>query len=204
MREPLRWPGFLTSCLATSASLRDGARLRTGGKGAGAGYTIIAFAITIIFEANVDAQGGAYATGVLVIVTSAAFAVMLSAIWKDSKVVAFAFGLVTLVFVYTTVANIIERPDGIKIASFFISAIIITSLVSRVSRTTELRQERIEIDETAQRFIDEAASRGEIHIVAHRPGTDHTPEEYARKLKEQRKYNQIPEGEPILFLQRHP
>jgi hypothetical protein len=164
-------------------------------------YTIIAFAITIIFEADMDAQGGAYATGVLVIVTSAAFAVMLSAIRKDVKAVTFAFGMVTLVFVYTTVANIIERPDGIKIASFFIAAIVFTSLVSRVLRTTELRQERIEMNERAQRFIDEAASRGEIHIVAHGPGVGDDPEEYARKLEEQREYNHIPSGEKILFLE---
>ena len=164
-------------------------------------YTVIAFVTTIIFEADVDAQGGAYATGVLVIVTSAAFAVMLSAIWKDLKAATFAFGLVTLVFVYTTVANIIERPDGIKIASFFIGTIIITSLISRLLRTTELRQERIEIYERAQRFIDEAASKGEVHIVAHRPGWGYNPEEYARKLEEQREYNHIPQDETMLFLE---
>ncbi|MBV9452879.1 MAG: amino acid transporter [Rubrobacter sp.] len=165
-------------------------------------YIVIAFAITIIFGADVDAQGGAYATGVLVIMTSAAFAVTLSAIWRHgSLAVTLAFGLVTLIFIYTTVANIIERPDGIKVASFFIGAIIISSLISRVLRTTELRQERVEIDERAQRFIDEAASKGEIHIVAHRPGWGHNPGQYARKLKEQHEYNHIPQDEPIFFLE---
>ena len=38
-------------------------------------FTGIAFLVTIIFEADVDAQGGAYATGVLVLMTSAALAV---------------------------------------------------------------------------------------------------------------------------------
>src|SRR5215203_3941246 len=109
-------------------------------------YTAIAFAIVIIFDASVDAQGGAYATGVLVIMTSAALAVTLSALWNDNSLRAtLAFGLVTLIFLYTLVANIFERPDGIKIASFFIAAIIVVSLISRVSRTTELRTERVEI-----------------------------------------------------------
>src|SRR5215203_5663520 len=99
-------------------------------------YTAIALAITVIFNANVDAQGGAYATGVLVIMTSAAFAVMLSALWNDNSLRAtLAFGLVTLIFLYTLVANIFERPDGIKIASFFIASIIVVSLASRVRRS---------------------------------------------------------------------
>ena len=36
-----------------------------------------------------------------------------------------------------TIANIIERTDGVKIASFFIAAIVATSLISRVTRATE-------------------------------------------------------------------
>jgi hypothetical protein len=99
-------------------------------------YTAIAVAITVIFNASVDAQAGAYATGVLVIMTSAAFAVMLSARRKNGALKGtFAFGLVILVFIYTTVANIIERPDGIRIASFFIASIVVASLASRVRRS---------------------------------------------------------------------
>ncbi len=165
-------------------------------------YTVVAFFITIIFEANVDAQGGAYATGVLVIMTSAAFAVTLSALWRGNSLTAtLAFGLVTLIFAYTLVANIIERPDGIKIASFFIAAIIVVSLVSRVRRSLELRQERIEIDEAARRFIEEASEGDAIHIIAHRRRFRDNPEEYARKRIEQREYNHIPEDAPVLFLE---
>src|SRR5215217_8080657 len=164
-------------------------------------YTSIAFAVTILFGASVDAQSGAYATGVLVIMTSAAFAVALAAWRRGSKLGTLAFGLVTVVFIYTLVANVIERPDGIKIASFFIGAIIVTSLISRVSRTTELRTERVEIDETAQRFVEEATEGDEIHLIAHRrrPGND--PKEYERKLREQREDNRIRPGEPVLFLE---
>jgi hypothetical protein len=165
-------------------------------------YTAIAFAITIIFRANVDAQGGAYATGVLVIMTSAAFAVMLSALWKDDSLSAtLAFGLVTLIFAYTLVANIIQRPDGIKIASFFIATIIFVSLASRVRRSLELRQERIELDEKARRFVEEASEGEEIHLIAHRRRYSDDPEEYARKLEEQQEYNHIPGDAPVLFLE---
>ena len=163
-------------------------------------YTAVAIAITIIFKADVNAQAGAYATGVLAMMTSAAVAVTLAAGRGGSKRGAVAFGFVTLVFVYALVANVIERPDGIIIASFFIGTIVFTSLVSRVWRTTELRVERIEIEETAQRFIDEGASGDEIHIVANRrqAGDKH---EYDLKETEQRKDNHIPAEVPIVFLE---
>jgi hypothetical protein len=164
-------------------------------------YTAVAFAVTIIFEADVDAQTGAYATGVLAMMASGAFAVTLVSLRRGSKREAFAFGLVTLVFVYAIVANEILRPDGIVISLFFIGAIVFTSLISRVQRSTELRQERIEVDETAQRFIEEAvASEGELHIVANRRQTG-DEREYRLKEREQREDNHIPPGEPILILE---
>jgi hypothetical protein len=103
-------------------------------------YTAIAFAIVIIFKVSTEAQAGAYATGVLFVMSSAAVAVTLAARRTGSKRATFAFALVTLVLAYTTVANVFERPDGIKIASFFIVTIIIVSLASRVRRSLELRQ----------------------------------------------------------------
>src|SRR5215218_1830397 len=86
-------------------------------------YTAVALAIVLIFNANVDAQGGAYATGVLVIMTSAAFAVTLSMRRGGSRWGVLWFALVTLVFVYTTVANVFERTEGIEIGSLFILGI---------------------------------------------------------------------------------
>ena len=163
-------------------------------------YTAVAIAITIIFEADVNAQVGAYATGVLAMMTSAAVAVTLATGRGGSKRGAFAFGLVTFVFVYALVANVIQRPDGIVIASFFIVTIIVTSLISRVWRTTELRTERIEIDEEAQRFIDEVVNKSEIHLVANRRQAG-DEREYDLKEREQRKDNHIPTDEPILFLE---
>src|SRR5918997_5569441 len=114
-------------------------------------YTAVAVVVTVIFAADVEAQGGAYATGVLVLMSSAAIAVTLS-VWRRGKRWA-PFLIIALVFLYTTAQNIHERPEGIKIASFFILAIVVTSFMSRVWRTTELRVERIELDETARRII---------------------------------------------------
>jgi hypothetical protein len=164
-------------------------------------FTIIAFAVTLIFQADVDAQGGAYATGVLVLMSSAAIAVTLS-VWRQGKRgMTVVFGAIALVFVYTTGTNVVERPDGIKIASFFIGAIIVTSLISRVWRSTELRVTEVIVDSTARRFIEEAAAAGEeLHIIANHPD-ERNAREYLVKDREQRAENNIPHGATVLFLE---
>ena len=115
----------------------------------------------------------------------------------------FIFGLVTLVFLYAMGANVLDRPDGIKIALLFIGATVVASLVSRVWRTTELRAERIKLDEAAQRFVDEASRSEEIHLLAHRRrGAVDAAKEYASKEAEQREdNNHVSEDIPILFLE---
>src|SRR5215213_7973692 len=162
-------------------------------------YVATAFVITVIFQASVDAQAGAYATGVIMMMTSAAFAVSLSAWRRGSRRGAPAFGAITAIFVYAFVANEIQRPDGIMISAFFILTIVLTSLVSRVWRTTELRTEKIEMDQTAQRFIDEASGGEEIHIVANRRQSGDA-RDYYLKEREQRQYTHIP-SDVILFLE---
>jgi hypothetical protein len=165
-------------------------------------FIAIAFTITILFNANVDAQGGAYATGVLVLMSSAAFAVTLSVHYHSRgtrrKWGTIAFSLITLIFIYTTIANIIERPDGVKIAGFFIGAIILTSLISRVWRSTELRVEQIEWDETARNFITK--NQHTIRLIAHRKNIG-SEAEYIAKEKEVREDNHLVASEPILFLE---
>ena len=163
-------------------------------------FTAIAFAITLIFKADVNAQGGAYATGVLVLMSSAAIAVAVSALRRKQKFWGGAFGLIAIVFAYTTVVNVIERPDGIKIAGFFIALIILVSFLSRIVRTTELRVESVEIDETAKRFLDEAASQGTIRLITNHP-EDSSPEEYRREIAENREAHNLPLKDPILFLE---
>jgi len=160
-------------------------------------FTAICFAVTIIFDADVDAQGGAYATGVLVLMSSAAIAVTISS-WRAREKWRFIFGAIAAVFIYTTLTNIVERPDGIKIASFFIFAIIAASFVSRVMRSTEIRIDRIELDATAQAFIDELDAEGEIRIVTNRRETGDTSE-YRFKEHEKRIDNHIPATDPIVF-----
>jgi len=164
-------------------------------------FTLICFLVTILFRADVDAQGGAYATGVLALMTSAAIAVTLAA-RRHGERVQWAFMLIALVFIYTTVVNVVEQPEGIKIALIFIAAIVISSLASRVWRSTELRVERIELDDAARGFIRKAA-KGTVRIITNRIDRGDVTE-YEAKEKEKRLDNHIPAGEPILFFEVTP
>jgi hypothetical protein len=162
-------------------------------------FTTIAFVETIIFQANVEAQGGAYATGVLVLMTSAAFAVTLASRRGRNRYAPWIFGLITLVFAYTTAVNIIERPDGIRIASSFIAGIILVSLISRVNRATELRSNEVILDDRAQQFIDEI-NTGVVRIIANDLDAGDIAE-YQEKEQAIREDNLLPADQKIVFLE---
>lgn len=162
-------------------------------------YTAVAFVITLVFEASVEAQGGAYATGVLVLMSSAAVAVTLDAYRDRSRWGTLAFGAITLIFFYTTIVNVFERPDGIRISGFFITVMILISLISRVFRSTELRVTGVELDEVAQQFLRDLQDKP-LCLIAHRRETD-TFGEYQRKEREVREDSHLFASEPIVFLE---
>jgi hypothetical protein len=163
-------------------------------------FTFVTFVVTVLFKADVNTQGGAYATGVLVLMGSAALAVTLAARRDRRPYVGYL--LLTIVFVYTTAVNIWEKPDGIKIASIFIVSIVLTSLVSRVMRSTELRVHGVDADDRARRFLRDAAAQP-IRIIANRPDAGDIAE-YEHKLREARDSHHLPLDERQLFIEVRP
>jgi hypothetical protein len=159
-------------------------------------FLIISFAVTILFHANVDAQGGAYATGVLVLITSAAIAVTI-AVWNTRLRWPFLF--IALIFVYTTILNIYERPEGIKISFFFIASIVALSLVSRAMRSTELRITGVDLDAEAQAMLAEDEDQI-IRIVARKalPCTEGDLDLADRSI---RSAHHLDPGERLYFLE---
>jgi hypothetical protein len=164
-------------------------------------FTLITFVVTIAFDADVTAQGGAYATGVLVLISSGAVAVAIMK-WQQRHHVV-RYGIIAAIFLYTTAVNMAERPEGLKIASIFIATIICTSLVSRVLRSTELRVRGVKPDEAASRFIDAAARFGPIRVIANRPDKGDRAE-YEHKLSEARDSHHLAPNEPVLFVEVRP
>ncbi len=124
--------------------------------------------VTLVFRGSVVRQGGAYATGVLVLIFSAAVAAALG-LWRDAseneedkvkpRMKSLYYWLCAAIFAYTLGVNIKERPDGIIIASIFITLLIFTSAVSRYFRSTELRVRKCEFcDEESRQLWEKLAS----------------------------------------------
>ncbi|MFC4612707.1 amino acid transporter [Streptomyces maoxianensis] len=162
-------------------------------------FILVAFLVTWIFNADVDAQGGAYATGVLVLICSAAIAVTIAAHRAGQRNWTIAFAVISAVFLYTTVANVFERPDGVKIGACFIAGIMLVSLLSRLARAFELRVTSVRLDGMAERFVRDIASR-RIRFIANEPDNRDLAE-YREKIEQIRKDNDLPPQEDFVFVE---
>ncbi|MEV0715992.1 amino acid transporter [Asanoa sp. NPDC050611] len=160
-------------------------------------FTAIAFFITWLFDADVTAQGGAYATGVLVLITSAAIAVTLSSRRRRQHRQTLAFAVISLVFIYTTIDNVIERPDGVKIAGSFIGAMILVSIVSRIRRAFELRFTSVQFDEVGQQLLEDCKGTV-VRIIANHPDAGDA-KEYRDKLRRIVDEDVLPDVHDVMF-----
>jgi hypothetical protein len=164
-------------------------------------YTFVSILITIGFKADVNAQAGAYATGILAMMVSGALAVSISAIRRRQKRAGVGFSILTTILGYALADNILEKPDGMAISGLFILGIVVISLISRVTRTTELRADRIEFDEAARRFItDSLIHDGQLNLIANRRENGDCGE-YDEKERTQRRMNPVPGAADVLFLE---
>ncbi|MCE9604527.1 MAG: amino acid transporter, partial [Planctomycetia bacterium] len=153
--------------------------------------------------ADVSAQGGAYATGVLVLMSSACVATVIDVYRsRAGKFILFRipwkYLAIGVVFVYTTGANMLERPDGIKIAACFIVAVLILSFASRLSRSTEMRFDGFAFADATSKFLWDSLKHLEFPVlVPHRPGRRGLEE------KEQaiRILHRLPPEVPVVFVE---
>ena len=156
---------------------------------------IIAAIVTAIFQASVEAQGAAYATGVLVLMFSGALAVALALKQERKRLQSLYFWIVTAVFAFTLIDNVIERPDGVIIAAVFILAVLAIGSLSRFSRSTELRVEKFSfLDEQSENKWPEIVGK-RVHLV---PLRTNTAAARKKKLADVRKYYAI-KG-PVAFI----
>ncbi|KUJ58422.1 hypothetical protein ADL25_03425 [Streptomyces sp. NRRL F-5122] len=135
----------------------------------------------------------------LVLISSAAIAVTIAARKAGQRNWTVVFAAISAVFLYTTVANVIERPDGVKIGACFIAGIMLLSLLSRLARAFELRVTSVSLDTMAERFVRDIASR-KIRFIANEPGSRDAAE-YRDKIEQIRADHDLPQQEDFVFVE---
>jgi hypothetical protein len=166
-------------------------------------FTVINWVVTVVFRANVDAQGGAYATGVLVLITSACFASVIDTYRAREgpwyRRLSWPLAGITAVFVYTTIVNEVEKNfQGLTIALCFIGVILVTSFASRVARSHELRFVGFRMADPTSKLMWDTIRHEELSVlVPHRPGR----RSLADKEKTIRREHRIPRDLMITFIE---
>jgi len=159
--------------------------------------------VTLVFGASVSAQEWAYATSVLVLLLGAAVAAFLdvrrSALvpWKRHLGLASLLPVAALFLVMTAMTLFVNRT-GWAIALAFVAAIVLTSLLSRWIRSTELRFAGFEFADQASRDRWEEIRRLDFQVlVPHRPGR------FPLEVKEQevRTRHRLGTDIPVIFIE---
>jgi hypothetical protein len=166
-------------------------------------FTLVNLLVTWLFDASVKAQGDAYATGVLALMASAGVATVIDR-WRARADrswitrVPWVYGLITAVFLYTLIDVVVGKPAGIKIALWFIAAVLVTSLASRVMRARELRFPGFQFPDARSRLLWDTINHLDLSVlVPHRPGRRSLEEKEATIRREHR----IPPDDMVVFVQ---
>ena len=109
------------------------------------------------------------------------------------------FAVVAAIFTYTTLANVIERPEGMKIGACFIAGILLVSFLSRLTRAFELRVTDVLLDDLATRFIRDCARRG-VRLIANEPGNCDDAE-YRERSRQIRQDHNLPLEDDVVLVE---
>lgn len=148
-------------------------------------FAAINFAVTVFFQASVKDQRGAYATGVLVLLSSAALIAFVDIKrlrrstpqkglrrltgWLEQSY----FGLVALIFLVILLVVLVRSVSGVLIGLCFITLILGMSVLSRAVRANEKRTIGIGFVDDQSRFLWESLVAADFPIlIPHRPGRE--------------------------------
>jgi hypothetical protein len=176
-------------------------------------FTAIAIVVTFIFNASVSAQSDAYATGVLILMSSACLAVSMQLSkttkeeprrgwWRALDMVNIWYvRLVAAVFVFTTSTVIMEKPVGLVITCVFTIATFIVAFTSRIARSRELRFTEFHFESPTARLQWGDICSGDGAplriLVPHRP-SGHPLAEKERLVRAQ---HRLPPEAKLVFLE---
>ncbi|MDB5046496.1 MAG: amino acid transporter [Deinococcus sp.] len=162
-------------------------------------YLTMSVMVTLAFRASVDGQAAAYATGVLAMMTSAAVAVTLSAVRRRQRRQAWAFGVISSIFVYTSVVTLLSNPQGLYIALVFIVLVLMVGITSRILRSFELRVSSVQFDDASKAVLKSFPIRP-LRLVCHHPGRS-SEAEYRKQELRVRQMVHLPDEQPFIFLE---
>jgi hypothetical protein len=166
-------------------------------------FLAVKLIVTVYFRADLEAQRFAYATAVLALLTAAAAACAVDR-WQSRAALPrwrrtpWAFGAIAFGFAAATSEAVWSQPAGLRISSLFVLAIIVTSMVSRALRSTELRFQGFEYVDENSRFLWESLRAMDFPVlVPHRPGQMTLAEKEANI----REYHRLPPAVPVVFVE---
>lgn len=139
-------------------------------------FNAIILTVTVLFHASVSAQQWAYATSVLALLSGASLAALADAAvrWRTSKwryVATSPFAFCCAFFASMGILTIFINRSGLVIALSFVTAILVSSGISRWIRSMELRYSGFAYaDETTRRRWHEIRELDFQVLVPHRPG----------------------------------
>ncbi len=170
-------------------------------------FAAINTAVTVWFKASVDAQRGAYATAVLVLIAAAAVAMVYDQRQQQERAprhpVLFGLrwwyvSLVALIFVLIMLAVAVRSASGLWIALSFIVAILGMSVLSRAWRADELRTVGFEFVDEQSKFLWDSLRLADFPVlVPHRPGRF----SWKDKEKQIRAEHQLAADADVVFLE---
>jgi hypothetical protein len=167
-------------------------------------FAALKIAVTVVYKADVDAQRGAYLTGVLALFTAAGFTGFADVLhrrdggrWWRLVVLGPLFLGAFVAFAASFCTIVWTKPDGLVLALFFVILLLGTSMITRFFRSTELRVEGFTFaDDGSKALWDELVRNDYPMLVPLRPN-GHGP---VQKENEIRKLHRVPDHYPLVFL----
>ncbi|HEX4589946.1 MAG TPA: amino acid transporter [Gemmataceae bacterium] len=166
-------------------------------------FVAIKFVVTVYFRADLEAQRFAYATAVLALLTAAAAACAVDR-WECRPALPrwqrapWLFGAIATGFAAATAEAVWSQPAGLRIASLFVLAILLTSMISRAIRSTELRFQGFEYVDDNSRFLWDSLRTMDFPVlVPHRSGQMSLAEKEAMI----REFHRLPPDVPVVFVE---
>jgi hypothetical protein len=166
-------------------------------------FNITILIVVVLFHASVTKQQWVYATCVLMLMLCASLAATLEVRhrWRHSFggfLLSLPFLLITLLFLFMMVFNVIRDASGLAIALIFVAVIMVSGFVSRYLRSTEMRFEGFQFaDEHTHKRWEEICLLEFQVLVPHNPGRL----TLADKDREIRLRHRLGADVPIIFVE---